>query len=88
MSTVALTITPGAGVTLHAVERSVDEGPFAPLVSFNMPMVTYTDRDVMAGHKYNYRVISYQGTVASAPSAPCTVSLAVNPSTISCVVAP
>lgn len=85
---ILLTITPGAGTTSHTIQRSVDNKAFVPLISLNMPIVTYTDRDVTAGHEYVYRVISYQGTVASAPSAACTMSLAVSPSTISCAVAP
>lgn len=85
---ILLTITPGAGTTSHTIQRSVDEDSFASLISLTMPIVTYTDHDVTAGHKYSYRVISYQGTVASVPSAAWTIALTVSPSTISGVVVP
>lgn len=88
MSSIVLTITPGAGTTSHAIQRSIDSGVFSPLISLNMPMVTYADHDVTAGHDYSYRVISYQGTIASTPSVACFMALTVNPSTISCVVVP
>lgn len=85
---ILLTITPGVGTTSHIIERSVDNGVSTSLISLNMPIVTYTDRDVTAGHEYAYRAIAYQGVVASAPSASWHISLTVNPSTISGVEVP
>lgn len=88
LAAITLTIAPGTGTTSYIIQKSVDSGPFANLISLTAPNYTYVDTDTPANHEFSYRVISYQGTVASVPGPVCSTALTVNPSTVSCVHTP
>jgi titin len=56
------------GEAEYMIERSVDNGDFAPLDTVNADEETYTDSSVAEGTLYSYRISATNGSTASATS--------------------
>ena len=86
---VTLTVTPGANAVSHTILKSTDGGAFTTLTTLTMPTLTYTDTAVALNHVYQYESVTNSSVNSSAPSAPCTSTLAsAGPSTINCTINP